>query len=144
MAVSAPSLRYGASIERVSDDEWWNDFPRRHVSLTPRLLPLLVLAEKDFGSPALGAELYARTQRWQVLQAPNTMQAPFDRAAQLGLRSTGNPLAGAQYAFETEANRFTLPQKKITFSTTPTPRPTARACMRRDGSTGPSESPVGG
>ena len=103
-------LRYGASIERVSDDEWWNDFPRRHVSLTPRLLPLLVLAEKDFGSPALGAELYARTQRWQVLQAPNTMQAPFDRAAQLGLRSTGNLLAGAQYAFETEANRFTLPQ----------------------------------
>ena len=102
-------LRYGARIERVSDDEWWNDFPRRHATLTPRLLPLLVTAEKDFGSPALGVELYARTQRWQVLQAPNTMEAPFDRAAQVGLRSTGNLAAGAQYAIETEANRFTLP-----------------------------------
>ena len=32
----------------MSDDEWWNDFPRRHVSLTPRLLPLLVLAAAGF------------------------------------------------------------------------------------------------
>ena len=102
-------VRYGAYVERVSDDDWWSDFPRRHVSLTPRLLPLLVLAEKDFGSPALGAELYARTQRWQVLQAPNTMESPFDRAAQFGLRSSGDLLAGAQYAFETEANQFVLP-----------------------------------
>jgi LPS-assembly protein len=102
-------VRYGAQVERVSDNDWWNDFPRRHTALTPRLLPLLVLAEKDFGSPVLGAELYARTQRWQVLQAPNIMEAPFDRAAQFGLRSSGNLLAGAQYAFETEANHFVLP-----------------------------------
>jgi LPS-assembly protein len=102
-------VRYGAQVERVSDNDWWNDFPRRHQTLTPRLLPLLVLAEKDFGTPALGAEIYARTQRWQVLQAPNIMEAPFDRAAQFGLRSTGKLLGGAQYAFETEANRFVLP-----------------------------------
>ena len=102
-------LRYGAHVERASDDDWWNDFPRRHVALTPRLLPLVVLAEKDFGSPQLGAELYARTQRWQVLQAPNIMEAPFDRAAQFGLRSSGNLQAGLQYAFETEANHFVLP-----------------------------------
>ncbi len=102
--------RYSAVVERVSDDDWWNDFPRRHLALTPRLLPLVVQAEQDFGTPALGVELYARTQRWQVLQYPNTMEAPFDRAAQFGLRSTGNLVAGAQYAFETEANRFTLPQ----------------------------------
>ena len=103
-------VRYGAQVERVSDDQWWNDFPRRHVALTPRLLPLVVQAEKDFGSPALGAELYARTQRWQVLQAPNTMQAPFDREVQFGLRSSGLLQAGLQYAFETEANQFKLPQ----------------------------------
>ena len=102
-------VRYGAQVERVSDNDWWNDFPRRHQTLTPRLLPLLVLAEKDFGTPALGAEIYARTQRWQVLQAPNIMEAPFDRAAQFGLRSSGKLLGGAQYAFETEANRFVLP-----------------------------------
>jgi LPS-assembly protein len=114
------NARYSATVERVSDDKWWNDFPRRHLALTPRLLPLVVQAEKDFGSPALGAELYARTQRWQVLQAPNTMEAPFDRAAQFGLRSSGNLLAGTQYAFETEANRFTLPQNPG-YSSTNTP-----------------------
>jgi LPS-assembly protein len=37
------------------------------------------------------------------------MEAPFDRSAQFGYRSTGHLLAGAQYAFETEANRFDLP-----------------------------------
>ena len=102
-------VRYSALVERVSDDDWWNDFPRRHAALTPRLLPLVLLGEKDLGTPALGAELYARTQRWQVLQAPNTMQAPFDRALQVGLRSSGSLQAGLQYAVETEANRFTLP-----------------------------------
>ncbi|MGL6110823.1 MAG: LPS-assembly protein LptD [Rubrivivax sp.] len=103
------SARYSATVERVSDNEWWSDFPRRHLSLTPRLLPLVVQAEHDLGASALDAGVYARTQRWQVLQYPNTMQAPFDRAAQVGFRSSGNLLAEAQYAFETEANLFTLP-----------------------------------
>jgi len=102
-------VRYGANIERVSDNEWWNDFPRRHLSLTPRLLPLTLQVERDFGTSALGAEIYARTLRWQVLQFPNTFDAPFNRDVQVGLRSSGNLLAGAQYAFETEVNRFTLP-----------------------------------
>ena len=102
-------VRYGAQLERVSDNEWWSDFPRRHVALTPRLLPLTAFAQRDYGSSVLGAELYVRTQRWQLLQAPNTMQAPFDRAAQVGLRSSGNLQAGIEYAVETEANRFTLP-----------------------------------
>jgi LPS-assembly protein len=103
------SARYSATVERVSDDEWWSDFPRRHLSLTPRLLPLVVQAEHDLGSSDLGNGIYARTQRWQMLQYPNTMEAPFDRAAQVGFRSSGKLLAEAQYAFETEANRFTLP-----------------------------------
>ncbi len=103
------NVRYGANIERVSDDEWWNDFPRRHLSLTPRLLPATVQTEGDFGSRALPAEMYLRTQRWQVLQYPNTMEAPFDRSAQFGFRSRGALLGGASYAFETEANRFDLP-----------------------------------
>lgn len=101
-------MRYSALAERVSDDAWWNDFPRRHVALTPRLLPLAVQAERDFGGE-LSATLYASTQRWQVLQYPNSMEAPFDRAAQFGFRSSGGLLAGTQYAFETEANLFTLP-----------------------------------
>jgi LPS-assembly protein len=105
----ADDVRYSANIERVSDNEWWNDFPRRHLALTPRLLPLTVQVERDFGTTALGAEIYARTQRWQVLQFPNTFDAPFNRDVQVGLRSSGHLLAGAQYAIETEVNRFALP-----------------------------------
>ena len=30
----------------MSDDDWWNEFPRRHVSLTPRLLPLTAFVER--------------------------------------------------------------------------------------------------
>ena len=26
------NARYSATIERVSDDDWWNDFPRRHLA----------------------------------------------------------------------------------------------------------------
>jgi LPS-assembly protein len=102
-------VRYSALAERVSDDAWWNDFPRRHRALTPRLLPLVVQAERDFDADLPGARLYASTQRWQVLQSPNTMEAPFDRSAQFGFRSGGGLAAGLQYAVETEANYFSLP-----------------------------------
>jgi LPS-assembly protein len=103
------SALYSLVAERVSDDEWWNDFPRAHLALTPRLLPLVAQVEQSYGIPALNAQLYARTQRWQVLQYPNTMEAPFDRAAQVGLRSAGNLGAGVEYSVETEFNRFELP-----------------------------------
>jgi LPS-assembly protein len=107
---NASDLRYSVQAERVSDDDWWEDFPRRHASLTPRLLPLVVQAAQDLGSPSHGVELYARTQRWQVLQAPNTMESPFNRALQAGLRSGGALEGGLNYAIETEANRFMLPK----------------------------------
>ena len=102
-------LRYGLQAERVSDDAWWTDFPRRHRSLTPRLLPLTALAEQDLGSPEYPTQVYLRTQRWQLLQDPNTMLAPFNRALQFGMSSRGPLVGGLQYAFETEANQFTLP-----------------------------------
>jgi LPS-assembly protein len=103
-------LRYGIAAERVSDADWWNDFPRRHRALTPRLLPLVALAESDAGSHERNLQIYARTQRWQVLQAPNVMDAPFDRSAQFGVRGSGALPAGLEYAIEAEANRFQLPK----------------------------------
>ena len=44
------AARYSAIVERVSDDEWWNDFPRKHRALTPRLLPVVAQIEHDFGN----------------------------------------------------------------------------------------------
>ncbi len=104
-----PSTLYSVVGERVSDDFWWNDFPRAHKALTPRLLPLVAQIEQSLGDARLGAELYARTQRWQVLQYPNILDAPFDRAAQIGARSAGELGAGLTYSVETEFNRFELP-----------------------------------
>lgn len=101
---------YSLSAERVSDDAWWTDFPRRHLALTPRLLPLTAQVEREFSVADTNMQVYLRTQRWQLLQDPNVMDAPFDRAVQLGLRSAGGLPGGLQYALETEANRFTLPQ----------------------------------
>ena len=105
----SPSTLYSAVAERVSDEFWWNDFPRAHKALTPRLLPLVAQIEQSFGDARLGGEVYARTQRWQVLQYPNTLDAPFDRAAQVGARSAGEFGAGLTYSVETEFNRFALP-----------------------------------
>ncbi len=49
-----------ADVARVSDDEWWRDFPSRGLSLTPRLLAQRVSFERPFdvtaeGSPDLNA-----------------------------------------------------------------------------------------
>lgn len=112
--------RYSAVVERVSDDLWWNDFPRKHRALTPRLLPVVAQVEREFGSAELGSQVYARVQTWQPLQYPNTMDAPFQRAPQIGLRSSGQLAQGMQFALETEFNRFTLPgDAGYTSSTTP-------------------------
>jgi LPS-assembly protein len=104
-----PDTLYALNLERVSDDDWWNDFPRRHQALTPRLLPLDAEVVHDLRRGDHALEAYARTRRWQLLQAPNVIDAPFDRSLQLGVRSLGNLPVGLQYAIEAEANRFELP-----------------------------------
>ena len=103
-------LRYGAHVERVSDDDWWNDFPRRHVALTPRLLPLVVLAEKDFGSPATrrravcanpalagaaGPEHHGGALRPRRAVRPAQHRQPAGRCA-VRLRDRGQPLRAAE------------------------------------------------
>ena len=107
-------LRYGLDAQRVSDDGYWKDFPRQSTERTPRLLPLDLKAEQPFGWLGDEAEsaLYGRVQRWQVLQsgdAATAIQAPYDRAVQLGLRTQGGWPLGLRYGLVTEANRFTRP-----------------------------------
>jgi len=102
-------LRYGAGLVRVSDDEWWKDFPNANRSLTPRLLPLRVFAEQPFALAGGEGLLYARALRWQVLQGSDeAVVSPYERAPQLGLR-LGGMAAGWQYGGEAEFNRFALP-----------------------------------
>lgn len=101
--------RYSVQWEQVSDDRWWNDFPRRHLAFTPRMLPLLAQVNQDIGPPDGGLQVYAAIQQWQMQQYPNLMEAPFGRKPQFGLRSAGGLEHGLEYAFESEVNRFVLP-----------------------------------
>ena len=111
---ASDALRWGHSGERVSDDSYWKDFPRVLNAQTPRLLSAVVHAEHDWVVSGLPTTVYARTQRWQVLQDPDPLAliaAPYDRTAQLGWSGAGRLPAwgyGIDTDFEVELNRFTL------------------------------------
>ncbi len=116
---------YRFNGERVSDDDYWKDLPKRIDSDTPRLLAsdLRVQRSRLFGWGE--AQAYARVQRWQLLQGLDEsarFESPYQRSPQLGLRVASladeGVLAGylpwgrsarLEGALELEYNRFDLP-----------------------------------
>lgn len=119
-------VHYSADFLRVSDDEYWKDFPRSVPSHTPRLLAGDLRADRRLAGDW---SLYTRMQRWQVLNdATDTGNAfvdpPYDRAPQLGLRGAGTLLrtggGNLEYSLETEASRFVLAEGKGSSSVRPT------------------------
>lgn len=94
---------YSVDVQRVSDDDYWKDFERNISALTERLLPGDVRANwwrDDW-------ELYARVQRWQVLQDPTAeIESPYSREPQVGVRRQHDFGSGLRAAFEAEVNRF--------------------------------------
>ena len=106
-----------ARVLRVSDDAYWKDFPREIKSLTPRLLGSNVQLVRTLGDWTA----YARWQGWQVLQEadPATrIEAPYQRAPQLGVRLARQAWNGIELNLEAEANRFTDPQNGVTLART--------------------------
>lgn len=121
-APGATHLRLRAS--RVSDDEYWKDFPRVLDSITPRLLTQELAGQREFrrtwggGDPA-GATLtlYGRVQHWQVLDDADPsarFDSPYQRSPQLGTRYTARLGGGLELGLEGEVNRFTLPSGERT------------------------------
>jgi LPS-assembly protein len=111
--------RYEVRGVRVSDDDWWKDFPRATGTLTPRLLPLLASIERPLAFGTARALGYARVLRWQALQdvdAPIT--PPYHRSPQIGVQAAGQNL-GLDWSFETEFNQFLL-QDLVTAAALPT------------------------
>lgn len=99
---------FGLEAIRVSDDAWWKDFPRGTASLTPRLLPFSVRAERSFEAIGLDGQAYLRAQGWQVLgDEAEPIVAPYARGPQLGV--TAHRLRGPlEFSGLGELNRFTL------------------------------------
>ena len=76
---SALGLRVQAN--RVSDDNYWSDFPRSITSLTSRLLPTSVTTGWAKGNWSVGAGSY----KWQALQVDGSeFTPPYDRPAVIG------------------------------------------------------------
>ncbi len=110
--VAPYAIDYQARIIRVSDDEFWKDFPQAVSTVTPRLLPTDVRAQRGFERNIGDLNAYARVQQWQVLQVADPLSrivAPYERSPQVGLRYLSRAAAGFEVALETEFNRFTLP-----------------------------------
>jgi len=100
--------RYSAMLTRVTDDDYWKDFPRGLNGVAPRLLAADVQAGHVFGDWTA----YARVLRWQVLQdvdPASQIEAPYDRYPQLGVRGTRRFGPGLEFAMESEFNRFANP-----------------------------------
>ena len=94
-------------VLRVSDDDYWKDFPRELKTATPRLLQTDLLVSRPFGDWSS----YARLERFQVLQTadPTTrIDSPYERTPQIGARYAAPWRGGFEVAFESEFNRFSL------------------------------------
>jgi LPS-assembly protein len=106
---NARGTRYWADVVRVSDDEWWKDFPDAGRSLAPRLLAQAGGVETPFKLPGGSGLAYARVQQWQVLQgSEQRVTSPYQRSPQVGLQLASRPY-GLEAALTSEFNRFTLP-----------------------------------
>lgn len=106
----ARGLRWQLDGARVSDSDWWKDFPDAGRSLTTRLLPFSAGLQWPIELPgSLRGEAYARVASWQVLQAPDSpITSPYQRRPQLGVELAG-AWQGWQLRLQTEYNHFTLP-----------------------------------
>lgn len=110
LSVGADRGRYEWAVARVSDADWWKDFPTASLSWTPRLLPLLAAVEQPLSLLSLEADAYVRTRRWQLLQSvTDPITSPYNRTLQAGVRAQGLLPAGLEGEFELEFNRFDLP-----------------------------------
>lgn len=116
----SPTLTtYDLRWRRVSDDDYWKDFPRNLPTLTPRLYDSHAGIERQINTRAWGlgssqTTMYARVQSWQTLQdldpqadASARIISPYRREPQVGVRSRSLSESGWLWRFEGEFNRFT-------------------------------------
>jgi LPS-assembly protein len=96
-------LNLSLNLNRVSDDNYWSDFPRATSTLTQRLLPsdgTLSWAQGPYS-------LSARTLKWQTLQVPSAIiTPPYDRLPQVTGRYTRSNWGGFDVSTELDYTSF--------------------------------------
>jgi LPS-assembly protein len=119
---SVGRIGLGLNLNRVSDDDYWRDFPRSGLALTQRLLPSTGALSWARGNLSMSAQV----QRWQTLQdisAPIT--PPYDRAPQIGLRYGQWQADGLDWSLQADTTRFEARYDRIPLATSavrPVPR----------------------
>jgi len=112
----------GLNLNRVSDDNYWRDFPRSGLALTQRLLPSTGVMSWGRGNLSMSAQV----QRWQALQDINApITPPYDRAPQIGLRYGQWQADGLDWSVQADTTRFEANYDRIPMASTasrPVPR----------------------
>ncbi|MBI5924837.1 MAG: LPS-assembly protein LptD [Aquabacterium sp.] len=107
---------------RVSDDDYWKDFPHGLPTLTPRLYDSHANVERQLNSRNWGlgdsqTTLYGGVQTWQTLRdldpladpTLSNISTPYRREPQVGVRSRSGNDTGLTWTMQGEFNRFTNP-----------------------------------
>ena len=104
-------LGLNLNLNRVSDDDYWHDFPHANKTLTRRMLPSNAVLNWDSGDWSFSAGSYS----WQTLQDLSNPQAaivaPYDRLPSLAARYAPRPVSlagdpGWDWSLQTELTRF--------------------------------------
>lgn len=107
------------NLNRVSDNDYWRDFPRSGASLTQRLLPNEMAVSGHVDAVAVTAGVYT----WQTLQdAEAPIVAPYDRQPQIDVRwgqlnQRVGVIDGLDYSLTGQLSRFTTRRVQSVTST---------------------------
>ena len=100
----------GLTLNRVSDDNYWRDFPRSGLALTQRLLPSTGALNWGRGNFSMSAQV----QRWQTLQVETgAITPPYDRAPQITMRYGQWNAEGLDWSIVGDATRFEADYSRI-------------------------------
>ena len=109
----------GLNLSRVSDDQYWKDFPRSgtggNLALTQRLLPSTGRLSWSQGDLSLSAQV----QRWQTLQdvqANSYITPPYDRVPQVQLRYNRWRAEGLDLTVLADTTRFEADYSRLPVS----------------------------
>ena len=104
----------GLTLNRVSDNNYWRDFPRSGSVLTQRILPSTGVLSWGRGDFSMSAQV----QRWQNLQeaAP-----PYDRAPQITMRYGQWNAEGLDWSVVGDTTRFEADYSRVASLANTTP-----------------------